>query len=105
MRKKQVHGFQTGDMVKAIVTKGKKVGTHVGRVAIRETGSFNIQTSSGAVQGISFQHCKIIQRGDGYRYSLSSTQDSKSQAIKGRALHGTLSLPDINDQVSRAIHG
>jgi len=34
-RAKLVYGFQTGDLVKALVTKGKKVGTYVGRVAIR----------------------------------------------------------------------
>jgi hypothetical protein len=105
MRKKQVHGFQTGDMVKAVVNKGKKVGTHVGRVAIRETGFFNIQTLSGAVQGISHKHCQIIQRGDGYRYSLSPVQDSKHQASQGRALHDALSLPALKDRVSRAIPG
>ncbi len=105
MRKKQVHGFQTGDMVKAVVNKGKKVGTHDGRVAIRETGFFNIQTSTGAVQGISHKHCQIIQRGDGYRYSLSPVKDSKSQASQGRALHDALSLPALKDRVSRAIPG
>ncbi|MNU03600.1 hypothetical protein D3C72_2476860 [compost metagenome] len=39
MRDKRAFGFQTGDMVKAVVPSGKKAGTHVGRVAIRATGS------------------------------------------------------------------
>ncbi|MBC8741841.1 HNH endonuclease [Paraburkholderia sp. UCT31] len=69
MRTKRVHGFQTGDRVKAVVPSGKKVGTYVGRVAVRATGSFNIQTSQGVVQGISHRHCKVIQRADGYGYS------------------------------------
>jgi 5-methylcytosine-specific restriction endonuclease McrA len=68
MRDKRAYGYQTGDMVKAIVPKGKKAGTHTGRVAIRKTGSFNIQTEQGAVQGISYKYCTILQRGDGYRY-------------------------------------
>ncbi|HEX4202957.1 MAG TPA: hypothetical protein VHZ51_01900, partial [Ktedonobacteraceae bacterium] len=38
---RQVKGFQTGDIVKAIVPTGKKVGTYVGRVAVRSSGSFN----------------------------------------------------------------
>jgi hypothetical protein len=70
MRQKQVHGFQTGDMVKAVVPGGKKVGTHVGRVAVRASGSFNIQTSQGVVQGIAHRHCSIMQRNDGYGYSI-----------------------------------
>jgi hypothetical protein len=32
---KRVHGFQTGDMVRAVVTRGKKVGTYIGKVAVQ----------------------------------------------------------------------
>ncbi|BCA92486.1 hypothetical protein [Vreelandella aquamarina] len=71
MRQKQVHGFQTGDMVRAIVPTGKKAGTHTGRVAIRKTGSFNIQAEHGAVQGISHKYCTLIQRSDGYGYYIT----------------------------------
>ncbi|MGG6283741.1 RNA-guided endonuclease IscB [Leptolyngbya sp. AN03gr2] len=49
-RSKFVKGFQTGDIVKAVVTTGKKVGVYVGRVAVRSTGSFNISTAQGLVQ-------------------------------------------------------
>jgi 5-methylcytosine-specific restriction endonuclease McrA len=65
---KFVKGFQTGDMVKACVTSGKKVGTYVGRVAVRTTGSFNITTAKETVQGISFKYCQAIHRMDGYSY-------------------------------------
>jgi 5-methylcytosine-specific restriction endonuclease McrA len=61
-----VKGFQTGDIVKAIVPGGKKQGTHVGRVAIRTSGSFNI----GNVQGIGWQHCQVLHHADGYSYSM-----------------------------------
>jgi hypothetical protein len=44
---KRVNGFQTGDMVGAEVLTGKKVGTYVGRVAVRTTGSFNLTTKQG----------------------------------------------------------
>ncbi len=69
-RSKRIHGFQTGDMVKACVTKGKKIGQYAGRVAIRASGSFNIQTPQGVIQGISHRHCQVVQRADGYGYSL-----------------------------------
>jgi 5-methylcytosine-specific restriction endonuclease McrA len=65
---KRVHGFQTGDMVKAVVPKGKKAGTHIGRVAVRTSGSFNIKTSSSTIQGISYRHCKMLHCADGYSY-------------------------------------
>jgi len=66
---KTVKGFQTGDMVKAIVTKGKKVGTYIGRVAVRSSGSFNIKTKSTTTQGISWKFCSKIHAVDGYFYS------------------------------------
>ena len=68
MRQKKVYGFRTGDLVEARVPSGKKRGIHTGRVAIRATGSFNVQTSAGVVQGISHRHCRMLQRGDGYGY-------------------------------------
>lgn len=65
---KFVKGFQTGDIVKAIVTNGKKVGTYVGRIAVRATGSFNITTVKETIQGISFKYCQAVHRMDGYSY-------------------------------------
>ncbi|NEQ87121.1 MAG: HNH endonuclease [Moorea sp. SIO2I5] len=62
-------GFQTGDIIRAVVTKGKKIGTYVGRVATRKSGSFNISTKSGLVQGISHKYCQFIHRKDGYAYT------------------------------------
>ena len=50
MRQKCVHGFATGDMVEANVPKGKKAGLWRGRVAVRVSGSFNIQTPKGVIQ-------------------------------------------------------
>ena len=62
-------GFKTGDIVEAIVTKGKKIGTYKGRVAVRATGNFNITTKSGTIQGIGYRYCRLLQRSDGYSYS------------------------------------
>ncbi|MGY6528724.1 MAG: RNA-guided endonuclease IscB [Cyanobacterium sp.] len=68
-RFKFVKGFQTGDIVKAIVTKGKKIGTYTGRVAVRSSGSFNISTKNGLIQGISHKYCQHIHKKDGYNYA------------------------------------
>ncbi len=65
---KRVHGFQTGDIVKAVVASGKKKGSYFGRVAIRESGSFNIKTKTATVEGISWKHCRKLQSADGYAY-------------------------------------
>ena len=69
-RFKFVQGFQTGDIVKAIVASGKKIGEYVGRVAVRSSGSFNISDQSGLVQGISHKCCKTVHRKDGYGYAF-----------------------------------
>ena len=84
MRHKQVHGFQTGDLVRATVPSGKKTGDYLGRVAIRASGSFNVQTPQGVVQGIGHRHCRVIQRGDGYGYSQVGTTALPSPAIPPR---------------------
>ncbi|MCG5058942.1 MAG: HNH endonuclease [Limnoraphis sp. WC205] len=68
-RFKFVKGFQTGNIVKAIVTQGKKIGTYVGRVAVSTTGSFNITTKQGIIQGISHKYCTTIHKKDGYLYA------------------------------------
>ena len=65
---KRVKGFQTGDLVRAIVPSGKHIGTHVGRLAVRAMGAFNITTAQRTVQGISHRHCKVLHRCDGYSY-------------------------------------
>jgi len=67
---KRVHGFQTGDMVKAAVPKGKYQGTHIGRLAgVRAGGSFDIRTKSEMVQS-RYKHCQVIQHADGYGYTI-----------------------------------
>jgi 5-methylcytosine-specific restriction endonuclease McrA len=69
-RFKFVKSFQTGDLVKAVVTAGKKIGTYTGRVAVRSTGSFNISTAIGLIQGISHKSCQQIHQKDGYNYGF-----------------------------------
>ncbi|GAA6623604.1 RNA-guided endonuclease IscB [Scytonema sp. NUACC26] len=88
--RKQIHfGFQTGDIVKAVVTNGKKIGEYIGRVLCRATGSFDIvsysvtlvprvvgsgepvrATKFGRVAGISHKYCKHIHKKDGYSYAF-----------------------------------
>jgi hypothetical protein len=64
-------GFQTGDIVKAVVKTGKKAGIYVGRIATRSSGSFNISTNNGLVQGISHKNCSTCHKKDGYGYSFN----------------------------------
>ncbi len=69
-RNKKVRGFQTGDIVEAIVTAGKKSGHYIGRVAVRASGSFNIKTGTETVQGIGWRYCRLLHAADGYTYNF-----------------------------------
>ena len=68
--KKEFFGFQTGDLIKANVKKGKKKGIYIGRVAVRSSGYFNITTKDSVVQGVKYSDCSKIQRNDGYSYVI-----------------------------------
>jgi 5-methylcytosine-specific restriction endonuclease McrA len=73
---KQVKGFQTGDIVRAVVPSGVKSGTYVGRIAVRSSGSFNITTCLGTIQGISHRHCTMLHHCDGYSYQKGGRHSS-----------------------------
>lgn len=61
-------GFQTGDMVRAVVATGKYAGTYVGRVTVRPSGKFTITTPAGKVDGLHHRFFRPIHQGDGYTY-------------------------------------
>ncbi len=74
-RKKRMRGFATGDLVRARVPEHLKTGgVHVGRVAVRASGSFRV----GKMDGISAKYCQVVQRADGYSYAL--LKDATSEA-------------------------
>ncbi len=82
-RQKYFFGFQSGDMVKAIVPKGKHKGIWYGSVACRSTGSFNINLKKGRIQGINYKYCQIIQKSDGHKYNLERREMELSHSSHG----------------------
>ena len=77
---RMIKGFKTGDMVRAVVTTGTKQGVYGGRVAVRTSGTFNITTASGTIQGRNHRFFRTIHRADGYRYA---TQPAPAGAKAG----------------------
>ena len=73
---KRVQGFQTGDLVRAVVASGSRQGTYIGKVAVRSRGSFNISMAQGVVTDIHHRWCRLVARADGYTY-----QQRKGAAI------------------------
>jgi 5-methylcytosine-specific restriction endonuclease McrA len=73
-RQKMVQGFRTGDLVQAVVPKGKYAGTYQGAVAVRRSGYFDLKRGGKRViQGISARHFELLQRFDGYSYEERRT--------------------------------
>jgi 5-methylcytosine-specific restriction endonuclease McrA len=88
---RSVKGFRTGDLVRASVRSGKKIGCYEGRVAVRSSGSFNVTTESGTIQGISHRYCRVIHKADGYginRAGARSQNSSPSKPPKMAAVDG-----------------
>ena len=71
-RQKTFFGFQTGDTIKAIVPRGKYKGVWFGAVSCRKSGSFDIKNKEGKrmAQGINQKYFRVLQRTDGYEYSI-----------------------------------
>ena len=63
-------GFQTGDIVKAHVLRGKYTGKHTGRIAIRHAPNFNLKTAVGMI-AVHPKTLTTIHKNDGYTYSYS----------------------------------
>src|SRR5271157_755216 len=93
---RRVHGFRTGDIVRAIVPGGKRAGTHTGRVAVRTSGNFNVSATSGTVQGIGWRYCQLLHCADGYAYSFESKGGGLSSSLLSRRNTGT-----VKQEVSR----
>jgi 5-methylcytosine-specific restriction endonuclease McrA len=66
---KKVHfGFQTGDIVRAIVTAGKFIGNWIGRVSVRAKPSFKL--TSIKTFDVHPKNLKLMHKKDGYGYAF-----------------------------------
>jgi len=74
-RQKVWFGFRTGDLVRAVVPRGKYAGVHVGRVTIRARPSFRLN-------GIDIhpKYLRLLQRADGYAYAFGGREECREGA-------------------------
>ena len=73
---KSFMGFQTGDLVKAVVPSGKAAGVHVGRVSIRFSPTFYLN----GINHIHHKYMTILQHSDGYKYEFLPTAEKIAQS-------------------------
>lgn len=66
---KRHFGMQTGDLVRAVIPRGKYAGTWVSRVVVRASGSFQVTTPRGKAS-LSHTRCTRRWAADGYTYTL-----------------------------------
>lgn len=85
-RKKRYYGYQTGDLVRAVVPRGARRGTHVGRVAVKASGYFTLQTKTGKVSDVAHRFCHLLQRTDGYSYRFGARLSSFPTSPKGASV-------------------
>jgi 5-methylcytosine-specific restriction endonuclease McrA len=79
---KRSHGFQTGDIVKGTITRGKNKGSYIGRITIRASGKFNLSTKrKGKLIKVNpnWKRCVLLQHTDGYEYSHQPPKTDKKQ--------------------------
>jgi 5-methylcytosine-specific restriction endonuclease McrA len=88
-RKAMFRGFQTGDIVKAEIPKGKFAGRHVGRLsAVRQRPSFTLNGFD-----VHPKYLKRIHRADGFEYRMRIDNGSCANARQKKALGHSTSLP------------
>jgi 5-methylcytosine-specific restriction endonuclease McrA len=78
-RVKRHFGFQTGDIVRSVVVKGKYAGIHVGRVAIRAKPSFKLNGID-----VPAKSCTALHRADGYAYSRRPDANDTQPGLAAR---------------------
>ncbi|MBI3329673.1 MAG: hypothetical protein HYZ81_23575 [Nitrospinae bacterium] len=62
-RAKTSLGFQTGDIVRAVIGAGKYAGIHIGRIAVRFRPSFKLNGFD-----VHPKYLSVLHRSDGYAY-------------------------------------
>ncbi len=68
-RQKRYFGMQTGDIVQAVVPKGKYAGTWTSRVVVKASGWFDL-VIYGKKASVHQKHCTRLWAADGYTYTL-----------------------------------
>lgn len=68
-RTKQHFGYVTGDLVRATMPSGKWAGMWTGRISVRARGQHSLATPRGRIN-VSHWNLRLLQRGDGYGYSV-----------------------------------
>jgi hypothetical protein len=84
-RPKQHFGFQTGDLVQAVIPRGRYSGTWIGRATVKASGQIRIVTSTSVQATTSYRYCRVLQRGDGWVYTQKLANPERREAASSPA--------------------
>ncbi|PSR23659.1 MAG: HNH endonuclease [Sulfobacillus acidophilus] len=84
-RQKHHFGFQTGDLVQAVIPHGKYAGTWTGRATVKASGSIRIVTSIGVHPTTSYRYGHVLQRGNGWVYTQKPSNQERGKAASSPA--------------------
>lgn len=87
-RRKTFMGFQTGDIVKADIPRGKFAGRYVSRVTIRQRTSFTLNGFDAHPK-----YLKRIHQSDGFEYQRRINNGWRVNAKQRKILGHSTSLP------------
>jgi hypothetical protein len=83
-RQKRWFGFRTGDLVKAVVPRGKYAGTYNGRVTIRSAPSFRLNRIDMHPRTL-----MLLQQADGYSCAHQALRPALPQPLRRRFMSRT----------------
>ncbi len=84
-RQKQHFGFQTGDLVQAVIPRGRYSGTWIGRATVKASGQIRIVTSISVQPTTSYRYCRELQRGNGWVYTQKPSNQERGKAASSPA--------------------
>jgi len=99
---KRIHGFSTGDLVKVDVKRGKYIGSHVTTIlSANASGRFGVRFGENSRTSITYKNFKLLQRGDGYRYSWGAWFPRTVERVKrvANVVHKVAEVVEILEQV------
>ena len=84
------HILKTKNLVKAILPKEVKTKTYTGRVAVRQSGDFCINTEVRTIDSVSHKHCKNLPCSNDYFYLQTKQKEEQRLSFALKAEISTL---------------
>lgn len=68
-----------GRLVRAVIPRGKHAGVRTGRATVKASGQILSMTDTGVHPTTSYQHCRVLQHGHGWRTRQKRVSEERSE--------------------------